>query len=148
MAGTRAPAPGPVAVKRPSRWRRRLAWAAAGILLTLGLLVVLAQVAMRVEPGGMPALSCRPADWRPCQVVDGRIVYMQREDPDGDGDLHVLLLSRQSVSGPWLTMLKVPERLRTGMDPGIGRWVRALGQVFTAEHGEDSIRVARWAVAH
>jgi hypothetical protein len=148
MAGTRAPAPRPVAVKRSHRWRRRLAWAAAGILLTVGLLVALAQFAMRVEPGGMPALSCRPSDWRPCQVVDGRIVYLQRVDPDGDGDLHVLLLSRQSVTGPWLTMLKVPAPLRTGMDPGIGRWVRALGQRFRAEHGENSIRVARWAVAH
>jgi len=48
---------------------------------------------MRVEPGGMPELSCRPTDWSPCRVVDGRIIYMQRVDPDGDGDLHVLLLS-------------------------------------------------------
>jgi hypothetical protein len=118
------------------------------VLLVVRVLLALAQLAMRVGPGGLPELSCRPTDWSPCREVDGRVVYIQRVDPDGDGDLHVLLLSRQSVTGPWLTLLKVPDKLRTGMDPGIGRWVRATGHLYTAEHGETSIGVARWAVAH
>jgi hypothetical protein len=121
----------------------------AGLVGLVVFVFALGLLAMHVRPGNAPDLACRPDDRpRPCRPVDGRIVYIQRVDSDGDGDLHLLLISRQSVSAPGFTMLKINARLREGMDPGIGRWVSAVGMEFDAEHGERSVDVIRWALAH
>src|SRR4051794_22001881 len=98
-------APGPDERRNRRRRRRRprhpLAWLAV-MLILIATAAAFAQFAMRVEPDGAPRLRCQGP---PCVQVDGRIVYVQRRDPDGDGDLHVVLLSRQSVTAPLVSAL-------------------------------------------
>jgi hypothetical protein len=139
-------ATGAPATARPGRHRRlrRLLLAAAAVLVAL--LVVgavwarhgtrydtqpLAQLPV-VPERGAPAWS-RPC-WRPnrppysglytfaCARVEGRILYRQERDPDGDGDAHLLVLA-----GWHLVNLKFRFAAgRLGL-PGVGHRVVAVG---------------------
>lgn len=64
-----------------------------------------------------------------CARVRGRVVYVEGDDPDGDGDAHALV-----VAGPRLVIVKYPGAVDgappgSTMVPGLGDRVEAAGAV-------------------
>ena len=122
-------------------WRRlaiavAVLLAAAVVLVAAGLLV----------PGGRP-LHCpdrRVPSYETCAAVSGRVVYVQAVDPDGDGDLHVALLSRQSLTYPGISVVKFQQRVRPAHPPAIGSWMTAVGERYTGTHDDHNVRVERY----
>jgi hypothetical protein len=89
-----------------------------------------------------------PADAANCRAADGRIVYVERVDPDGDGDAHFVLLSDESITAPGLTVVDVRRGLRPQPLPGPGDELSAAGPVFSGSYGQrqiqaDEVHVAR-----
>ena len=58
-----------------------------------------AREAPEKPPPAGPRPRC-PAEAGNCREADGRILYVERVDPDGDGDAHFVLASRESVTAP------------------------------------------------
>jgi hypothetical protein len=74
-----------------------------------------------------------------CRSASGRILYVERVDPDGDGDAHFVLLSRESITGPGLTVVDVRRDLRPRPLPGPGDRISAAGPVYRGSHGQRQI---------
>jgi len=74
-----------------------------------------------------------------CASTSGRIVYVERVDPDGDGDLHVIVIDRHGVSLPGLTAVDVAKDLRPRRDPRAGDRAAAMGPVQTGHFGQSQI---------
>jgi hypothetical protein len=74
-----------------------------------------------------------------CASASGRIVYVERVDPDGDGDLHVVVTDRRSVTLRGLTAIDVSKDLRPRRDPRIGDEAAAMGPVQTGSYGQSQI---------
>jgi len=79
-----------------------------------------------------------PADVPGCRAVRGTVVYVERVDPDGDGDLHVVV-DAGSVTVAGLTAIDVAPELRPRRDPRIGDRVSAAGPVQTGSYGQSQI---------
>jgi hypothetical protein len=75
-----------------------------------------------------------------CREASGRILYVERVDPDGDGDAHFVLLSRQSVTAPGLTVVDVERPLRPSPLPGPGQRLSAAGPVYRGSYGQRQIQ--------
>lgn len=86
-----------------------------------------------VEPSHCPA--GHPA----CRETFGRIVYVERVDPDGDGDAHFVIRDPQGITLPGLTAIDVRVGLRPHPLPGPGDLVSAAGPVQTGSYGQDQI---------
>jgi hypothetical protein len=84
------------------------------------------------------APRCRP-EVPDCARVSGRIVYVERVDPDGDGDLHVVVTDRQGVTLAGLTSIDVSKDLRPRRDPRVGERAAAMGPVQTGSYGQSQI---------
>jgi hypothetical protein len=80
-----------------------------------------------------------PAELSNCREASGRILYVERVDPDGDGDAHFVLLSRASVTGPGLTVVDVRRSLRPWPLPGPGDRLSAAGPVHRGSFGQRQI---------
>ena len=92
-------------------------------------------------PRSEPALKrprCR-ADVPQCRSTSGRIVFVERVDPDGDGDLHVVVADRRGVTLRGLTAIDVSKELRPRRDPRIGERAAAMGPVQTGSFGQSQI---------
>jgi len=76
-----------------------------------------------------------------CRAATGRIVYAELVDPDGDGDLHVVLAGAGSLSAPGLTVLDVRRGLRPARDPELGDLVTGAGPVQRGSYGQRQIHV-------
>ena len=74
-----------------------------------------------------------------CRSTSGRIVYVERVDPDGDGDLHVVVSDRRGVTLRGLTAIDVSKALRPRRDPRIGERAAAMGPVQTGSYGQSQI---------
>jgi hypothetical protein len=74
-----------------------------------------------------------------CASVSGVIVYVERVDPDGDGDLHVVVTDRHAVTLAGLTSIDVSKELRPRRDPRIGERAAAMGPVQRGSYGQDQI---------
>ena len=74
-----------------------------------------------------------------CRSTSGRIVYVERVDPDGDGDLHVVVSDRRGVTLRGLTAIDVSKELRPRRDPRIGERAAAMGPVQTGSYGQSQI---------
>ena len=97
------------------------------------------QEAGRDEPTRSgPKPRCPPGGGN-CRVADGRILYVERVDPDGDGDAHFVLASSESVTGPGISIVDVKRSLRPSPLPGPGDFLRAAGPVFEGSHGQSQI---------
>jgi hypothetical protein len=81
---------------------------------------------------------CRD-DVAQCASTSGRIVFVERVDPDGDGDLHVVVADRRGVTLRGLTAIDVSKELRPRRDPRIGERAAAMGPVQTGSYGQDQI---------
>ena len=80
-----------------------------------------------------------------CAAVIGRIVYVERVDPDGDGDLHVVV-NGGSISLPGLTSIDVRRGLRPRRDPRTGDLVTGAGPVQRGSFGQDQIHALTFRV--
>jgi hypothetical protein len=97
------------------------------------------------QPRRRPA-TC-PPDTANCRTASGRILYVERVDPDGDGDAHFVLVSRESITGPGLSVIDVKKSLRPSPLPGPGDWISAAGPVYKGSHGQSQIEAVRLRVA-
>ena len=92
----------------------------------------------REQPPRVPTARC-PAEVPGCREVSGRIVYVERVDPDGDGDAHFVLADPASITGPGITAVDVRVDLRPRPLPGIGDHLSAAGAVATGSYGQRQI---------
>lgn len=97
--------------------------------------------AATVEPSHCP--PGHPA----CRTSEGRIVYVERVDPDGDGDAHFVVLDRQGITLPGLTAIDVRRGLRPHPLPGAGELISAAGPVQTGSLGQSQIHAIELHVA-
>ena len=86
----------------------------------------------------VPRVPC-PPDLVGCRSARGTIIYVERVDPDGDGDAHFVLASRESVTLPGISVIDVAADLRPHPLPGPGEQVAAAGQVQTGSYGQSQI---------
>jgi len=82
-----------------------------------------------------------------CQAASGTVIYVEKVDPDGDGDAHFVTVSKENVTGGGLTVFDVRKDLRPHPLPGIGATVGGLGPVYTGSHGQKQIEVTEFHVA-
>jgi hypothetical protein len=89
------------------------------------------------RPFDVPRSRC-PAGVRHCRAVRGTVLYVERVDPDGDGDLHVVV-DAGSITLPGMTAIDVAPELRPQRDPRVGDRVSAAGPVQTGSYGQSQI---------
>ena len=97
------------------------------------------------EPRLRPA-RC-PAGLSGCRVASGRILYVERVDPDGDGDAHFVLASRQAITSPGISVIDVRRDLRPKPLPGPGDRLSAAGPVQRGSYGQRQIEAVQVTVA-
>jgi hypothetical protein len=88
-----------------------------------------------------------PPDLTNCKTASGRIVYVERVDPDGDGDAHFVLTSHQSITLPELSVIDVEKSLRPHPLPVNGDLVSAAGPVYRGSYGQRQIQAIELHVA-
>jgi hypothetical protein len=82
-----------------------------------------------------------------CRTTEGRIVFVERVDPDGDGDAHFVIVDPQGISLPGITAVDVRRGLRPDPLPGIGERISAAGPVQTGSYGQSQIHAIELHVA-
>jgi len=92
-------------------------------------------------------LRC-PAARTNCAAAHGRIVYVEAVDPDGDGDAHFVVIGRDGITAPTVTVVDVRTELRPHPLPRVGDGISAVGPVYRGSHDQrqleaTAIRVAR-----
>jgi hypothetical protein len=99
-------------------------------------------VKVEVEGRARPVPDVRrsrcPDDAPGCRSVRGTVLYVESVDPDGDGDLHVVL-DGDSITLPGMTAIDIAPGLRPRRDPRVGDRVSAAGPVQTGSYGQDQI---------
>ena len=94
-------------------------------------------------PASSPAEALQPASCPAglanCRTASGRILYVERVDPDGDGDAHFVLLSKESITAPGVSIVDVRQDLRPSPLPGPGDRISAAGPVYPGSRGQKQI---------
>ena len=98
------------------------------------------------RPPPLRVASC-PAGSPSCRAASGRIVFVERVDPDGDGDAHFVLASEEGITAPGITVVDVRRDLRPQPLPGPGDRLSAAGPVFTGSYGQRQIEAVELFVA-
>jgi hypothetical protein len=88
-----------------------------------------------------------PAELADCRTARGRILFVERVDPDGDGDAHFILASPDSITAPGISTVAVVRSLRPHPLPGPGDRLSAAGQVFRGSFGQKQIEAVDIHVA-
>jgi hypothetical protein len=83
--------------------------------------------------------ECPPEAGAGCRAAEGRIVYVEAIDPDGDGDAHFVIADGGSITLPGLTAIDVRRGLRPRPLPGTGDLISAAGPVQTGSYGQRQI---------
>jgi hypothetical protein len=99
------------------------------LLCVVGVLAGCETVAPSHCPSGVPG----------CRETVGRILYVERHDPDGDGDAHFVVLDPQGITFRGLTSIDVRAGLRPKPLPGPGDLISAAGPVQTGSFGQSQI---------
>jgi hypothetical protein len=100
------------------------------------------------EPRSKAVAASRcPAGLLSCRSAEGRIVYVERVDPDGDGDAHFVIFDPQGITLPDLTVIDVRKGLRPHPLPGPGDLISAAGPVRTGSYGQSQIHALELHVA-
>jgi len=100
------------------------------------------------RPAARVAPSRCPAGLPSCRSTKGRIIYVERVDPDGDGDAHFVVIDPQSITLPGLTAIDVRAGLRPQPLPGPGDLISAAGPVQTGSYGQHQIHAFELHVGH
>jgi hypothetical protein len=82
-----------------------------------------------------------------CRSASGVVLYVERVDPDGDGDAHFVLASRQSITAPGVSVVDVKRSLRPSPLPGRGDRLSAAGPVYRGSYGQRQIEAIELNVA-
>jgi hypothetical protein len=101
------------------------------------------------ERAGGPPLehaACPPESGK-CRSASGRVLYVERVDPDGDGDAHFVLASRESITAPGISVIDVKRSLRPSPLPGPGDRLSAAGPVYRGSYGQRQIEAIELNVA-
>jgi hypothetical protein len=109
----------------------------------LSLTALATAIAAAAALGASPP-SCGPGATN-CATASGTILYVERVDPDGDGDAHFVLLSDASITAPGISVIDVERRLRPHPLPGPGDLVAAAGPVYPGSYGQDQIQATEVA---
>jgi hypothetical protein len=141
---------------RPERRLRR----AAAVCVTVSLLLVAGCTSDDEDPAARdpgeqrrasPSPPLEPATCPPgggnCRAASGRVLYVERVDPDGDGDAHFVLVSRQSITAPGISVIDVRRSLRPSPLPGPGDRISAAGPVRRGSYGQRQIEAVKLRVA-
>jgi hypothetical protein len=100
------------------------------------------------EPAAESVAASRcPTGLPSCRAAEGRIVYVERVDPDGDGDAHFVIADGQGITLPGLTAIDVRRGLRPHPLPGPGDLISAAGPVQTGSYGQSQIHALELHVA-
>ena len=81
-----------------------------------------------------------------CRSATGTIAYVERVDPDGDGDAHFVLLSEEGVTAPGISVIDLAPELRPHPLPGPGDEVSAAGPVQIGSFGQRQIHATKFRV--
>jgi hypothetical protein len=96
--------------------------------------------------GTMDVRRVRCPDGVPdCRAARGTVVYVESVDPDGDGDLHVVI-DGSSITLPGMTAIDIAPELRPKRDPRVGDRVSAAGPVQTGSYGQSQIHALEFRV--
>lgn len=74
------------------------------------------------------------------------MLYVERVDPDGDGDAHFVLASAQSITAPGISVIDVRPELRPSPLPGPGDALAASGPVLPGSYEQRQIQADAVAV--
>ena len=88
-----------------------------------------------------------PSGHPSCRSAAGEIVYVERVDPDGDGDAHFVLRDPKGITLPGITVIDVRKGLRPHPLPGIGDTISAAGPVQIGSYGQEQIHALEVHVA-
>jgi hypothetical protein len=99
----------------------------------------------RQQPASPHPVECPPA-LANCSTASGRIIYVERVDPDGDGDAHFVIASSDSITAPGISVIDLKQSLRPAPLPGPGDWISAAGPVYKGSHGQSQIEAVRISV--
>jgi len=91
----------------------------------------------RPEPARLVPARC-PRGLANCATATGRVVYVEKVDPDGDGDAHVVVFGG-NVTGRGLSVIDVRRELRPDPLPRVGDRVTAAGPVYRGSYGQRQI---------
>jgi hypothetical protein len=105
-----------------------------------------APATLRPHPAPLRASHCPPAAAN-CKTASGQIIYVERVDPDGDGDAHFVLTSRQSITLPGISVIDVEKNMRPHPLPVEGDRVSAAGPVYRGSYGQSQIQATELHVA-
>ena len=99
------------------------------------------------EPAAdLPAAHC-PHGLSGCRATEGPIIYLERVDPDGDGDAHFVVRDPQGITLRGMTAIDVRKGLRPHPLPDLGEWISAAGPVQTGSYGQSQIHALELNVA-
>jgi hypothetical protein len=101
---------------------------------------IAATVAAAIALGTAPP-ACDPGAAN-CATASGRVIYVERVDPDGDGDAHFVLLSREAITAAGISVIDVGRELRPHPLPGPGDLLAAAGPVYRGSYGQRQIQAA------
>lgn len=73
-----------------------------------------------------------------CAHVSGRVVWIQHEDPDGDGDRHLIVVGRLHPR-----IVKIQLTLPVSHLPGYGTRIDAVGYLYRGSSGKLEVIAAR-----
>jgi hypothetical protein len=112
----------------------------------LNLVSTLIAAALAIPAPGPAPAHCTPGH-PACRETIGRIVYVERIDPDGDGDAHFVIRDPQGITLPGLTAIDVRKALRPHPLPGPGDEISAAGPVQMGSYGQQQIHALEVNVA-
>jgi hypothetical protein len=98
------------------------------------------------SPSPVEPATCPPGAGN-CRSATGVVLYVERVDPDGDGDAHFILASRQSITAPGISVIDVKRSLRPSPLPGRGDRLSAAGPVYRGSYGQRQIEAIKLNVA-
>jgi hypothetical protein len=93
-----------------------------------------------------PPARCPPAAAN-CAAASGTVLLVEAVDPDGDGDAHLVLASRDAITAPGISVIDIGRELRPDPLPGRGDSVSAAGPVYRGSYGQRQIEATVVKVA-
>lgn len=80
-----------------------------------------------------------PSGLAACRSASGAVLYVERVDPDGDGDAHFVLASDDDITSRGISVVDVRRDLRPNPLPGPGDRLSAAGPVHRGSYGQSQI---------